>query len=100
MNHLSLLMKSMKRALPLLVSILILTSLLGGGIPAEPSNGEVEYLIITADHLVDSLKPLAEWKTAKGLQTYIASLSWIEENYDGRDKAERIRNFIKYAYTE
>ncbi|MDD2889276.1 MAG: C25 family cysteine peptidase [bacterium] len=59
----------------------------------------VEYVIITTDSLISSFQPLADWKTKKGVSTRIVSLASIYSGYSGRDNAEKIRNFIKYANT-
>ncbi|MFO7651180.1 MAG: C25 family cysteine peptidase [bacterium] len=50
------------------------------------------YLIITADLLEPSVRPLAEWKQARGLLTKVVKLSEI-----GTDTTS-IRNFIVTAY--
>jgi hypothetical protein len=42
---------------------------------------------------------LIAWKTKKGVVSSVRTLSWIEENYLGCDKAEKIRNFIKDAHS-
>ena len=56
------------------------------------------YVIITADYMVNSFQPLAQWKTEKGLAAKIVTTSWIYANYPGVDSQEKIRNFIKDAY--
>jgi hypothetical protein len=56
------------------------------------------YVIITTDELAGAFQPLAEWKRRKGVPTVIRALSWIDANFQGVDEAERIRNFIKWAY--
>ncbi len=56
------------------------------------------YLIITADHLVASFQPLADWKLKKGLSAKIVKTSYIYANCAGKDYQERIRNFIIDAY--
>ena len=59
-------------------------------------NQKVEMLIIVNDSsFVDSVTPLMDWKNEKGVKTIILS-NYTE--YEGRDKAERIRNMIKDYY--
>jgi len=59
----------------------------------------IEYLIITEDSLANAFKPLADWKTKKGVPAKICSLSNIYANYPGVDNAERIWNFLTDADT-
>ncbi len=56
------------------------------------------YVIITPKILADHFKPLADWKTQKGLRAKIADLSMINNSYSGRDLAEKVRTFIQHAY--
>ena len=59
-------------------------------------NQKVEMLIIVNDSsFVDSVTPLMNWKNEKGVKTIILS-NYTE--YEGRDKAEQIRNMIKDYY--
>jgi len=59
-------------------------------------NQKIEMLIIVNDSsFVDSVKPLMNWKNEKGVKTIILS-NYSE--YNGRDKAEQIRNMIKDYY--
>jgi len=59
-------------------------------------NQKIEMLIIVNDSsFVDSVTPLMNWKNEKGVKTIILS-NYTE--YDGRDKAEQIRNMIKDYY--
>ena len=56
----------------------------------------IEMLIIVNDSsFVDAVKPLMDWKNEKGVKTIILS-NYSE--YEGRDKAEKIRNMIKDFY--
>ena len=41
---------------------------------------------------------LADWKTQKGKRAKIVNFTWIRNNFLGRDDAEIVREFIKYAY--
>ena len=56
-------------------------------------NQKIEMLIIVNDSsFVDSVTPLMNWKNEKGVKTIIL---YNYTEYEGRDKAERIRNMIK-----
>uniref|UniRef100_A0A7C3YS69 T9SS type A sorting domain-containing protein n=1 Tax=candidate division WOR-3 bacterium TaxID=2052148 RepID=A0A7C3YS69_UNCW3 len=57
--------------------------------------GNMEYLIITSPPLDTVFARLADWKTKKGVPSKIRTVSWIEANYPGRDRAEKIRNYLK-----
>jgi len=75
----------------------------GGFEPSEfPSTcgSPVEYVIITADGFVADFQTFACWKTLKGVPAVVRTVSWIEANYPGCDLQERIRNFIKEAYSK
>ena len=61
-------------------------------------NDIYEYVIITADNFEGEFQPLADWKTQKGISATIISTSYIYDNYDGVDNAEKMRNFIKDYY--
>ena len=50
------------------------------------------YLIVTPDQFVDAARPLAEWKTRKGMLARIAPLS------ETGSSSSEIRNFILNAY--
>jgi hypothetical protein len=58
---------------------------------------KIEMLIITPDNhsFIEAATPLIEWKNEKGVKTIILSNF---SSYEGRDKAEKIRNMIKSYY--
>ena len=60
----------------------------------EHSN--LDYVIVTDPGNVDSLAPLAEWKTQKGVPAQIFTTDSIYENFSGTDEAEKIRHFIQH----
>lgn len=57
-----------------------------------------KYVIITSDTLKNSFAPLIASKTGKGLSATIVTTDYIYSNFTGADKAEKIRNFIIWAY--
>ncbi|MBD3348638.1 MAG: hypothetical protein GF400_05525, partial [Candidatus Eisenbacteria bacterium] len=57
-------------------------------------------VIITNDELAPYFQDLADWKTQKGVPAVVKTVSWINSNYPGGcDTPERIRLFIRDAYT-
>ncbi|HEC86722.1 MAG TPA: hypothetical protein ENI49_02475, partial [Thermoplasmatales archaeon] len=59
----------------------------------------LEYVIITNDTLAPTFQAYADWKTAHGTATTVVTTSYIYTNYTGIDDQEKIRNYIKDAYT-
>src|SRR5262249_30086264 len=60
----------------------------------------VAYVIITNDALAGEFQRLADWKTQAGVPAVVRTTSFIDQQYPfGSDQAERIRMFIKDAYT-
>ncbi len=58
-------------------------------------NTELSYLIITDESLVTSLKPLAQWKTQRGIRTTIVTVQSIENQYTEVDRAANIKAYIR-----
>lgn len=58
-------------------------------------NEIIEYVIITSDALSSTFKPLAEWKTKKGVPSEIVTVEYIDENYPGETQQMRIKGYIK-----
>ncbi|MGA1848695.1 MAG: C25 family cysteine peptidase [Thermoplasmatota archaeon] len=62
------------------------------------SPADVQYVIITDSSWVgDHLERLRDWKIRKGVPTRIVEMSFITSNYNGTDKQEKVRNFIRDA---
>jgi|GEM_PF-1140524 len=68
------------------------------GLPSIEGSG-VDYVIITSEALKSVFQSLADWKTKKGIITQVRTIEWIGSNYTGCDLQEKIRNFIKDAYS-
>ena len=62
--------------------------------------GIVDYIIITTEDLAAAFAPLIEFKESKGLICDLVTVETIYAYFRGRDKPEKIRNFIKYAYKQ
>ncbi len=68
---------------------------------SKPSSIETyDFIIITLDSLTDAIGPLVQWETEKGRSVRVVTLSWIQENYQGYDIAEQIRNFLRDKYPD
>ena len=61
-----------------------------------------DLLIITPQKFVDELQPLATHKNTVGIRTHIVNLTEVYDQmfWQGRDKAEKIKYFIKTAMEE
>jgi hypothetical protein len=68
--------------------------------PAHPSSEQFSLVIITPTEFTDSLQPLVDHKISHGISTRMMTLEEIYGSYYGRDDAERIKYFIKYAVEE
>ena len=58
-----------------------------------------EYVVITNDTFLSAFQPLVSWKNERGITSTIVTVQQILNNYTGYDTQEKIRNFIKYAYS-
>lgn len=58
-----------------------------------------DYIIITNEELKSSFQVLADWKTKKGVNTIIKTTEEISREYPGCDLQEKIRNYLKQAYS-
>lgn len=53
-----------------------------------------DYIIITCDSLKQTFQRLADWKNRKGVLTVIQTVETINNDYQGSDLSEKIRNYI------
>jgi len=58
------------------------------------------YVIITTSDLEDAVKEFKIWKEYPGFSVEIVNISWISDNYNGKDLQEQIRNFLIDKYEE
>jgi len=70
-----------------------------GGLSGESPTGEYDLVIITTNALKDGFEPLKEAHDVEGTKTFITTIEEIYSEYTGVDGAEKIRNFIRDAYT-
>lgn len=69
---------------------------------AMPSlNGSpVEMVVVTTDEQASAWQRLVDWKTKTGMPTVLRTIDEILDTYrEGVDSAERLRDFIKDAYS-
>lgn len=60
----------------------------------------VQYVIITDEAMAPEFQRLADWKTQTGVTAVVRTMSFIRQEYPfGSDDAERVRRFIKDAYS-
>ena len=58
-----------------------------------------DYLLVTSSNLASAFEPLMERKKQDGLAVKVAFLETITNTISGRDVPEKIRNYIRQAYT-
>ncbi|MFA5032813.1 MAG: C25 family cysteine peptidase [bacterium] len=63
------------------------------------SSEPVDFIIITTDELKPAYEALKSWRIEEGINCDIKTVGWISQNYPGADTPDRIRNFLKSAYT-
>ena len=59
-----------------------------------------DLVIVTPSEYSNKLAPLVEHKNSHGMNTNVVELDEIYGSYPGRDEAEQIKYFIKYAIEE
>jgi len=66
---------------------------------SPPSFSTLDMVIITHPSLKQPFESLAVFRTLRGIRTKVFTLDEIYPNFSGRTYEEKIRNFIKFAYT-
>lgn len=66
--------------------------------PAPLGRTQYDYVIITLNTLTASITSLVDWEVAKGRSVYVATVDWINSNYQGYDLAAKIRTFLREKY--
>ena len=96
----------MKKIIPILIiGILVLSGFRSIAISEKekkmiskyPYNEEFDMVIIAPERFSCSLQPLINHKNSHGILTFLKITEEIYVEYDGRDKAEQIKYFIKDA---
>ncbi|MEF8878812.1 MAG: C25 family cysteine peptidase [Candidatus Thermoplasmatota archaeon] len=102
---------NIKKILPILVAGLFLLNAAGAfaiesnettsnNIEKSSTNSEYDLLIITHKTFTRQLQRLVDHKEEMGIKTIMETTDNIYQNYDGRDKPEKIKYFVKHAYDE
>jgi hypothetical protein len=99
----------MKKILSILLIGILVLSGLGAGATSEKktikssqttSIDEYDMVIIAPNKFSDNIQPLIDHKNSIDIQTILKTTEEIYNEYSGRDEAEKIKYFIKYAYEE
>lgn len=64
----------------------------------QTTTDEFDMVIISPESFSDNLQPLIDHKNSYNVKTYLKTLEEIYSEYDGFDKAEQIKYFIKDAF--
>jgi len=64
----------------------------------SPSDPPVAEVIVATDELAPLWEDYALYRTILGIPTVVRTMSFIEANYSGVDRAEKLRNFVRDAY--
>ena len=63
-------------------------------------SSNIDYVIVTSSLLQEPFKKLAQYKTSTGIKTEVKLIDDILASYNGRDDAEKLRNYLKQFYAE
>jgi hypothetical protein len=64
-----------------------------------PSPAIFDYLLVTRSNLVSAFQPLVNQKVLDGLLVKVETVENITSSQAGRDTPEKLRNYLRYAYT-
>jgi photosystem II stability/assembly factor-like uncharacterized protein len=68
-------------------------------LPSQESH-YVDCIVLTEDAAAPTYRGYADFWTERGVVAAVRTVGWVNEHYEGRDLAERIRNFVKAAYLD
>jgi hypothetical protein len=73
----------------------------GAYVTSGPSlkGSTVDCVIVTPDSMASEFERLAAWHDRLGVKTVVRTMEWVYSRYAGADRAERIRHFIRDAFT-
>ncbi|MBI9049755.1 MAG: hypothetical protein JEZ00_10070 [Anaerolineaceae bacterium] len=54
-------------------------------------NMEIDFLIVTRPYFVTSLEPFIAWKVQNGFRVGLVMVDWLDETFEGRHMAERMK---------
>ena len=67
--------------------------------PPLPGDAELDFVIITPDSFVEPFQQLVDFELYSGFRGKVVATSQIQSHYTGFDLPEKIRLFLKDAYT-
>jgi hypothetical protein len=67
-------------------------------IPSNSRSTDIKYLLITPEIFADEYETLLDFRKIQGVETFIETVENIEQNYQGIDLQEKIRNCIISMY--
>ena len=76
----------------LAIAAIITASTLNAREKIDAADPNADVLLITPDDLAEAWEPFADWKTRLGKRTKILTIAQIEEEYQGDDIQQKIRN--------
>jgi len=80
----------------LMLVILIITSSVGGiKIKAQSKLGLLYTIVVASPSLKDTIQDFVKFKESQGFDVIMEDVPTIEKNYQGIDRVEKIRNFLK-----
>ncbi|MDG6219190.1 MAG: C25 family cysteine peptidase [Candidatus Thermoplasmatota archaeon] len=68
--------------------------------PVSTSSSTFNYVIITQENHLGILSDFIMWKESLGFNVQVETTSYIDNNYQGGDLAEKIRNYLIQNYIE
>lgn len=75
----------------------IMTSVAEYGNESPSTPVMCDLVVIAYPDFSENLQPLVDHKNSYNMKTTLVTLDFIYDNFSGRDKAEQIKYFIKYA---
>jgi len=90
----------MKKSIVVLLTVLMLFTLISGVlreniIEADAKLGLGYIIVVANSSLKDTVQDFVKFKESQGFDVIVEDVPTIETNYQGIDRAEKIRNFLK-----
>jgi len=90
----------MRKSIAILLAVLMLFTLFQGALRENVARADtklgLEYIIVVANpSLKDTVQDFVKFKESQGFDVIVEDIPTIEQNYQGVDRAEKIRNFLK-----
>lgn len=83
-----------------IVFTLILLVLIFTEVPFISSGSKIDYVILVRERYRDNVKPIVDFKEEEGYRVKVFTLEEIDRVSYGKDRPERIRNFLKEKLKE